>query len=142
MGETRDPRAVILAFLRQHTLAVIATTHPNSTPEAAVIDFSVRDDLEIVFDTFSDTRKYANLIQNSAVALVVGWDNNITVQLEGLAEPVPAADVDRYQRDHVEHVPEEREFIEKGAVIFRVRPRWIRYSNFAGGESSTVVLTF
>ncbi|NRQ15265.1 hypothetical protein BHMPCIPO_02513 [Ensifer sesbaniae] len=65
-------KRMILEFLRKHTLAVIATCHRNGTPEAATIDFSVRDNLEIVFDTFKDTRKFDNFAERPGVAFVVG----------------------------------------------------------------------
>lgn len=142
MADVKNHRAVVLKFLKHHTLAVVATTHPNGTPEAAVVDFSVRDDLEIVFDTFDKTRKYENLLQNPAVAFVVGWESNITVQYEGRAQLVQASDVARYQRDHIEHVPEEREFIERGAILFKVRPQWIRYSDFTSDPPTIVELAF
>lgn len=142
MADVRHHHVVVLEFLKSHKVAVIATTHANGSPEAAVIDFSVRDDLEIVFDTFNNTRKYENLLHNPAAAFVVGWDGNITIQYEGRAEPVPENDVPRYQREHTERVPEEREFIARGAIIFRVRPRWIRYSDFTSDPPTIVELTF
>lgn len=120
----------ILEFLRKHNLAVIATCHPNGAPEAATIDFAVRDDLEIVFSTFKDTRKFSNLGERPGVAFVVGWDDNVTVQFEGEAVRVPTADVARYEKAFLDMVPAEREFIERGAVLFKATPRWIRYSDF------------
>jgi hypothetical protein len=120
----------ILDFLNNHTLAVIATCHPDGTPEAAVIDFSIRDDLELVFDTFNQTRKYSNLLAKRGVALVVGWDQNITVQYEGDAFEVPAPAVAQYQKEHLDKVPFEGRYIEEGAVMFKVIPRWIRFSDF------------
>lgn len=123
-------KRMILEFLRKHTLAVIATCHRNGTPEAATVDFSVRDNLEIVFDTFKDTRKFNNLAERPGVAFVVGWNDNITVQYEGEATRVPAADIEQYQEAHLNSVPAEREFIERGAVMFKATPRWIRYSDF------------
>lgn len=139
MGDIQA-RHMILEFLRQHTLAVIATCGRDGRPEAAAIDFSVRDDLEIVFDTFEHTRKFANLLVQSRVALVVGWDDNITVQYEGDATRVPAADLERYQEAHVTSVPAEREFVEKGAVVFRVEPRWIRYSDYTRNPPEVIEL--
>ena len=121
---------MILEFLKKHTLAVIATCHRNGKPEAATIDFSVRDDLEIVFSTFKDTRKFNNLTERPGVAFVVGWDDNITVQYEGEATKVPAADVAQYQDAFLNNVPADRVFIERGAVMFKATPRWIRYSDF------------
>lgn len=129
MDDVQSKRT-ILEFLRRHTLAVIATSHRDGTPEAATIDFSVRDDLEIVFDTLEKTRKFENLSKRRSVAIVVGWDDNITVQYEGEASRVPAPDIAHYQEAHLNSVPAEREFVEKGAVIFRVEPRWTRYSDF------------
>lgn len=129
MGDLLTQR-LILEFLRKHTLAVIATCHRNGTPEAATIDFSVRDNLEIVFSTFNDTRKFHNLAERPGVAFVVGWNDNITVQYEGEATRVPAADIEQYQEAYLNSLPADREFIEKGAVMFKATPRWIRYSDF------------
>lgn len=123
-------KRIILEFLRKHTLAVIATCHSEGTPEAATIDFAVRDNLEIVFSTFRDTRKFGNLTERPGVAFVVGWDENITIQYEGEAIKVPAEDIERYQDAFLDSVPAEREFVERGAVIFKATPRWIRYSDF------------
>lgn len=121
-------KRMILEFLRKHPLAVIATCHRNGTPEAATVDFSVRDNLEIVFSTFKDTRKFDNLAERPGVAFVVGWNDNITVQYEGEATRVPAADIEQYQEAYLNSVPADREFIERGAVMFKATPRWIRYS--------------
>jgi len=141
MGDIQA-RRMILDFLRQHTLAVIATCGRDGRPEAAAIDFSVRDDLEIVFDTFEHTRKFVNLSEQSRVALVIGWDNNITVQYEGDATKVSADDLERYQEAHVKSVPAEREFVEKGAVVFRVEPRWIRYSDYSKTPPDVIEFRF
>lgn len=123
-------KRMILEFLRKHILAVIATCHRNGTPEAATIDFSVLDNLEIVFSSFKETRKFSNLAERPGVAFVVGWDDNITVQYEGEATKVPAADIEQYQEAFLNSVPADREFIERGAVMFKATPRWIRYSDF------------
>src|SRR5262249_15124611 len=112
-------KRTILEFLRKHTLAVIATCHRNGTPEAAAIDFSVRDNLESVFDTIKETRKFNNLAERPGVAFVVGWNDNITVQYEGEATRVPAEDIEQYQESHLNSVPAEREFIKRGAVVFK-----------------------
>jgi uncharacterized pyridoxamine 5'-phosphate oxidase family protein len=120
----------ILEFLRKHNLAVVATCHRNGTPEAATIDFSVRDNLEVVFSTFEETRKFGNLAERPGVAFVVGWNDNITVQYEGEAKRVPAADIEQYREAYLDSLPSAREFIERGAVLFKATPRWIRYSDF------------
>ncbi|MFK0329812.1 pyridoxamine 5'-phosphate oxidase family protein [Rhizobium sp. NPDC090275] len=123
-------KRMLLEFLRKHKLAVIATCHGDGKPEAATIDFSVRDNLEVVFSAFKETRKFGNLAERPCVAFVVGWDDNITVQYEGEATRVAAADIEEYQEAYLGSLPAAREFIERGAVIFKATPRWIRYSDF------------
>jgi hypothetical protein len=59
-------RRMILEFLRKHVLAVIATCHRNGTPEAATIDFSVLDNLDIVFSAFRETRKFSKVERGTA----------------------------------------------------------------------------
>jgi hypothetical protein len=80
-------RAELVAFLRQHRLAVEATVAPDGAPQAAVVGFAVSAELEIVFDTLDSTRKLRNLRADARVALVVGWDQEITAQIEGLVRP-------------------------------------------------------
>jgi len=42
----------------------------------------------------------------------------------------------------VKSVPAEREFVEKGAVVFRVEPRWIRYSDYSKTPPDVIELGF
>lgn len=75
----------VYRFIRQHQLAVISTVSPELKPEAALIGIAVSEKLELIFDTVKSSRKFQNILHNPAVALVVGWDNEITVQIEGTA---------------------------------------------------------
>ena len=52
--------AELYAFLRKHRLAVISTIGATS-PQAAVIGIAVAPALDIIFDTLTTSRKYANL---------------------------------------------------------------------------------
>lgn len=141
MDEDHTKR-MLVEFLRKHTLAVIATCHRNGKPEAATIDFSVRDNLEVVFSTFKETRKFDNLAERPGVAFVVGWNDNITVQYEGEATRVPAADIEEYQEAYLNSLPAAREFIERGAVMFKATPRWIRYSDFNQEPPEVIEIQF
>ncbi|WP_245313036.1 pyridoxamine 5'-phosphate oxidase family protein [Bradyrhizobium macuxiense] len=53
-------RAELLAFLRRHRLAVVSTVY-DGAPQAAVVGIAITDDLEIIFDTLTTSRKYRNL---------------------------------------------------------------------------------
>jgi len=141
MDEDQTKR-MILEFMRKHVLAVIATCHRNGTPEAATIDFVVRDNFEIVFSAFEETRKFRNLAERPGVAFVVGWDDNITVQYEGEATTVPVTDIQQYQEVFLESVPDDREFIERGAAMFKATPRCIRYSDFNKAPPELIEIQF
>lgn len=122
-------RSELLTFLRQHRLAVISTINPAS-PQAAVVGIAVTDDLDIIFDTLSTSRKYANLRADPRVALVV-WHEAVTVQIEGVADLPDGVDLDACKRTYFEAWPDgpEREKWPDIAYV-RVRPRWIRLSDF------------
>ena len=100
-------------------------------PQAAVVGFAVSDTLEFVFDTLGATRKMANLRRDPRVALVVGWDDERTAQIEGIADEPTGADLARLKTVYFDVFPDgvEREAWE-GITYVRVRPTWIRFSSF------------
>ncbi len=87
-------RETLVQFVRARGLAVLATTAPDGSPQAAVVGVAATADGDIVFDTTRDSRKFANLIREPRVALVIGsdWDDERTVQLEGTAAEIPPDD--------------------------------------------------
>lgn len=124
-------RAQLLEFLRKHSLGVLATVSQDGEPEAAVVGVAFTDELEIVFDTMSDTRKAVNLRRSPKIAFVVGWDEEITVQIEGLADEPYGEELERLKESYFRVFPEGRERQHwKGLTYFRVRPYWARYSDF------------
>lgn len=126
-------RAALLEFLRRPTYAVEASVSPHGEPQAAVIGIAVTDDLEIVFDTLGTTRKARNLRLDPRIALVVGWDDACTAQYEGIADEPHGEELARLKAVYFAKFPDgpERESWP-GITYFRVRPRWIRFSDFRG----------
>ena len=126
-------RDALLDFLRRHRYAVQASTGPNG-PQAAVVGFAVSDALEIDFDTLATTRKMTNLRADARIALVIGWDDEQTVQLEGLADEPKGEELVRIKRVYFASWPDgqERE-AWKDITWVRVRPSWARYSDFRPG---------
>ena len=134
-------RAEVLAFLRQHRLAVEATVTKDAAPQAAVVGIAVGDELEIVFDTLESTRKFANLRENPRVALVVGWDREATAQIDGIAHFPTGADLVRAQELYFSVYPEGRDRLAwKGIRHVVVRPSFVRFSDF--GKSPPVFAEF
>src|SRR3989344_962237 len=94
----QEAKQKILDFLKKHSLTVLSYVNEKDTPQSATIEYMVTDNLEILFNTFSDKRKYKNIVERSDVSFVVGWDwdENITVQYEGIAEELKGIDLLKY----------------------------------------------
>jgi general stress protein 26 len=125
----------IYEFIRQHRLAVISTTSPEGEPQSALVGIAVSPQLQIVFDTLRSSRKYRNLTADPRISLVVGWEDEITVQYQGIAVE-PQGQALRESRDlYLEVWPDgvERHRTPETA-LFRIEPAWIRFSDFRSGR--------
>jgi general stress protein 26 len=138
-------RAELLQFMRAHVYAVQASVASSGAPQAAVVGIVVTDALEIFFDTMDDSRKAANLRRNPRVAFVIGGTHagdERTVQYEGIADEPRGAELQRLQALYLDRFPDghERQRLP-GCIYLRVRPTWIRYSNFGVTPPEIVELT-
>jgi PPOX class probable F420-dependent enzyme len=121
----------LVAFVRQRGLAVIATRGPNGEPQAALIGVAATDRAEIVFDTTRSSRKYRNITTDPRVALVVGLDDEVTVQAEGVADLLRGDELRRCTDAYFAQYPEGRQrATDPDVVHFRVRLSWLRYSDY------------
>jgi pyridoxine/pyridoxamine 5'-phosphate oxidase len=124
--------AFLYQFMSKHIYAVVSTVTKEHLPEAALVGIAVTQDLEIIFDTVSSSRKYENLMGHPAAALVIGWEHEQSIQYEGNAELITGDLLEVY----FSVFPDGRERMKqmKGLVHFCVRPRWIRYSDFNNSQ--------
>ena len=129
-------RTKLLQFLRKHQLGVVATVSPNGSPQSAVMGIAVTDGLEVVFDTLGSTRKCLNLRRNPKISIVIGWDQETTVQIDGIADEPEGAELERLKEVYFSVYPDGKDRQSwSGITYFRIKPTWARYSNFnADGE--------
>ncbi len=122
----------IYNFAVRHNLGILSTINPKQRPEAALIGIAISKDLEIIFDTVKTSRKYQNILQNPFVAIVIGWDDETTIQYEGKAEVLTDGEGDRLKEVYYDVYPDGRERAKTwpDIVHFKITPTWIRYSNF------------
>ena len=107
-----------------------------------MVGFAVSDALEIVFDTVETTRKYKNLRADPRIALVIGWDDAITAQIEGIADFPTGAELDRIRECYFVPYPDGRDRLAwPGITHVRVRPAWVRCSDFTREPPHIVELT-
>lgn len=124
-------RDELMWFLRRYKLAVQASVASDGGPQAAVVGYAVSDELEIVFDTVETTRKCLNLHTDPRIALVIGWDDAITAQIEGVADFPTGSELERIQACYFTAYPDGRDRLAwPGITHVRVRPTWVRYSDF------------
>lgn len=125
-------KADLHKFVKLSRLGVLATVGDQDVPQSALVGIAVTEDLEIVFDTVKGSRKYPNLIARPACSLVIGWSAEQTVQYEGRAGELSGDELRHYQHVYLEAWPECRDHLRwPGIVHFLVRPRWLRFSDFA-----------
>lgn len=126
--------SAILTFIRSHRFAIEATVSLGHSPQAAIIGFAVTEQFELVFDTLSSTRKAANLRVNPYIAFVIGgWNDNDsrTVQYEGVADFPAGAELERLKQAYFAVFPDGPTRLSwPGITYVRVKPRWLRYSDF------------
>lgn len=128
-------RSALVSFLRDQKWAVEASVSVHGAPQAAVLGVVVTDDLEIFFDTFDDSRKAQNLRRNRKIALVVGWDDGRTVQIEGNADEPHGDELEALKALYFARFADGEERAKKAKIAyFRVRPTWIRISDFRNGD--------
>ena len=75
--------------------------------------------------------------QAPKISAVVGWDNEITVQYEGVADEPSGLELDSLKESYFAVYPDGRDRQSwEGITYFRITPTWIRYSDFnAGGQT-------
>lgn len=124
----------LLEFMRTQRLAVQASSAPGGAPQAAVVGVAVTDGFEIVFDTLDTTRKACNLRASPRAAFVLGgWvgGDERTVQVEGIADEPTGAELERIKQAYFAVWPDgPARAAWPGLTYFRVRPTWIRFSDY------------
>lgn len=126
-----EQKELIADFIKGQNYATVATTW-NGEPQAATVAFSERNETEIIFGTLKETRKYRNLKSDPKIAIVIGWDQSVTVQIEGIAHETMGELQEECMRIHVIKNPGSARYMEmEGQCYFKVTPRWIRYTDIS-----------
>lgn len=127
-SKTRDD---ILKFLQAQRCGIIATATSDGRPEAALVDIAATAHGEIIFETTSETRKFGNMRGNPRVAFVVGWDNEQTLQIDGVVDAPSGAELGRLRDFYLSVFPQKASHVNwPGNHYFRVRPHWMRFSDY------------
>lgn len=133
LGTDADAQAKrrLYEYIRTCPQAVIATATRDGKPEAARVNIAVTADLEVIFETTSATRKFSNLEDNPSAAFVIGWEDEKTLQYEGIVDRPEGHALERVRTCYLSRFPEKASHqYWPGNMYFRVRPSWIRLSSY------------
>jgi len=124
----------LLEFMRRYRVAGQASVSADGAAQAAAVGIAITDRFEIVFDTLSSSRKAQNLRRNPKIALVIGGlsgGEERTVQYEGVADEPAGDELERLKQAYYHVYPDGPSRLRwPGLTYVRVRPTWIRYSDF------------
>ncbi len=117
-------------FIKDRKLAVLATVSKSGFPESSVMGIAITKELEIICSSFNSSRKFQNLKANSKASLVIGWEKGKTVQYEGVAKEVLEKDLDDVLELYLKRVFSIAKYVPREfGVIYKIKPKWIRYSD-------------
>lgn len=124
-------RQYVRDFIARHRYGVVSSMAADGAPQSALVGIAVSPALEIYFDTVDTTRKIANLRANPRASFVVGWENEQTLQLEGIVDEPKGKELAALKRIYFAAWPDgpDRENW-KGITYCRVRPTWLRFSSY------------
>ena len=121
----------ILDFANKYKLCVLATCD-NNVPESALVDFVMTDGFEIIFNTYTTSRKYKNLKKNSIISIVVGFGEELkTLQFHGVAKELEGHQVEDVIKKYGSKAGFSRQWKIKDMRYFKVKPTWINLSDFS-----------
>lgn len=131
-----DPadRVSVVSFIRRHARGVVATVSPAYVPEAALVGLVALDDGRLLLNTFASSRKLANLRANPAIAVVVGTEGEVSLQLEGTAAIASTEQHATLADEFLRHAPGSRVH-DEGFTLVVVSPDWVRFYDATGKRS-------
>jgi hypothetical protein len=136
MADAALSRDELLAYMRSHKLAVVGSLAADGTPQAALVGIAVTDDLQVVFDTVSTSRKHGNLLRDGRASVTFSGPGEQTLQMEGNAAPASTTDAGDaiYLSAYYQAWPDGRDRAKWANIAYwRIVPRWMRYSDYDRG---------
>lgn len=125
----KNLQSIIAAFLRTQKLCVVSTVNDANRPQSALVAFSEHEDLRIVIGTFNDTRKYANLLHDPHVSIVVASEET-SLQLEGIATQAEGDEIVACTNLHLTKNPSSKKYAnDPRQRFFIIKPTWMRFTD-------------
>jgi nitroimidazol reductase NimA-like FMN-containing flavoprotein (pyridoxamine 5'-phosphate oxidase superfamily) len=126
-----ERQAMVADFFKKEKYVVVASTW-NGSPQAATVAFTERSNHELIFATSNCSRKYRNLKADPKIAVVVGWDEAVTVQGQGSAFELAGQEQVEAEEAHLKKHPTSARYSTLVSQrFFQVKFSWIRYTDIS-----------
>ncbi len=131
-------------FIHSKKYMVLSTVNRQGNPESGLMAFGDTDNLEIIFGTYSSTRKYSNLIENPNVSVVIGTDDDMkSIQYEGIVTQVSKDLIDEIVSPYFTKNPYSLNFKNNlEQTYWVIKPKWIKYTDYSQSEIFTYEITY
>ena len=128
----------LLRFLQAQRLGIVASISPAGDPQSAVVGIAVTNGWRSCSTPSARHESVKTFGGFRRFSIVTGWDQEITVQYEGVADEPSGAELERIKACYFGVYPDgvERQQWD-GITYFRIRPMWIRYTDFNAGGGMT-----
>lgn len=124
----------MLAYISERKFCVISTVDQSGKPESAFVAFT-NSGLDLFVGTSSKSRKFANLVANPSVAVVIA-DETGEVQYEGQATVVDAQNYSEVEQNHLSQIPGSDKYRNDPTQEYvHITPTWIRYIQHGDQDS-------
>lgn len=128
-----NTRQKALSFITSQIHMVIATSGPEGRPEAALVGFVHKSDFTLMFGTYNTSRKYANILHNSSVAVVFGQDEGLSVQYEGVVSALEDEELIEYKKIYFAKQPTAKIYEHHAEQVYmKITPKWARWIDTTG----------
>ncbi len=139
MNDNIASKRHVKIFLSKELTGVISTINVKGDPQSALVYYVADDEFNIYFTTYSNSRKYTNILAHNKVAFVVSnIESPQTVQIEGVAQDVgiigtsheiftqliEVMSSNQLFLAPVDHIQKER------TVLIKITPTMIRLGDF------------
>ena len=130
-------------FMAARSLCAIATVTADSRPEAAYVAYTSNENHHLIVGTSSKSRKYQNLLQNQAAAVVIA-DTEGEVQYEGTVEVItPEQYQAAFTAGEFPKLPGFDKYrSDPSQVYLQITPTWIRFIIHGETDQITEITEF
>ncbi len=129
--------------MNSKTLMVLATVSEDGKPESAVVGFGQTKKLEIICGTSKLSRKAENILKHKYVSIVIGWDDQGTLQYEGTARVLKVSEATKYSAVYFDKNPIAKQFKDNPDEIYiLITPDWLRFTELTSTPWNVTELKF